>query len=370
MRERIPLCLGVFVVMALSNAIVPILPLLGEGTIAQGAIYSAYFLGAFLFVLPSGILSDRIGEVPVIIAGLLLTTITGVLLLAFTSSIAVFAIRLVEGFGAGLFVPAALSLLNTRPDHEKMSGYFMAMLNIGLMTGLVGTGWLVGITGTQAAGLTIFTALSAIPLILSFFMPKKGMPAGEKEVENIPEIMERLFRVIRNYLWLWVATVIIIGTTGAVTAIYPEFTDLSPQIIGIQIAAMNISTAVAVFLVSRANLPPIPTIRVSSILMAAAVILTFFTPWGFILIGALAGVVIIATLAFLASAEARQGVVMGLFNTASYGGMTLLPFLAGLVAEKIAFFAAFAVIACFSFLVAGTIGACRCSLTKSIQKDT
>jgi len=360
MRERLPLCLGVFAVMALSNAIVPVLPLYGEGTIAQGAIYSAYFLGAFLFVLPSGVLSDRIGELPVIIAGLVLTTATGILLPMFESGIAVFSIRLVEGFGAGLFVPAALSLLNSRPDHEKMTGYFMAMLNIGLVAGLVGTGWLVQVLGMQDAGIIAFTVISAIPLVLSVLMPRKGLLGRISEREEFTDILERLLRVIRQYFWLWVAAILMIGTTGALTAIYPEFTDYSPDIIGIHIAAMNISTAVAVFLVSRVHLQPISAIRGSALLMAIAVIATFYTPWTLIIIGVLAGVVIIAQLAFLAEAEARQGVVMGLFNTASYGGMTLLPFIAGLVAEKVTFFAAFVVVALCSLLVAATIGTCRC----------
>lgn len=361
MRQALPLILGVFAVMALSNAIVPVLTLYGEGTIAQGAIYSAYFLGAFLLVLPSGVICDRIGEKPVIFCGLILTSVTGLVLPLFESGVAVLAIRLVEGFGAGLFVPAGLSLLNSRIDHEKMSGYFMAMLNIGLVAGLVGTGWLVRVSGDQAAGIIAFAGFSLIPLVLSFFMPKRDLAGYKSDVETISSILERLFRVLSQYFWLWVASIIIIGTTGALTAIYPEFTDYSSDIIGIHIAAMNISTAVAVFFVSRAHLPPVPAIRGSALLMAAAVMVTFYTPWTFIIIGLLAGVVMIATLTFLAQAEKRQGVLMGLFNTASYGGMTLLPFVAGVFAEKLTFFAAFIVVALCSLLVAATIGTCRCN---------
>ena len=48
--------------MALSNAVVPVLPDFAEGAALQGVVYSAYFLGAFLTVLPAGIASDRIGS--------------------------------------------------------------------------------------------------------------------------------------------------------------------------------------------------------------------------------------------------------------------------------------------------------------------
>jgi MFS family permease len=67
MRTRFTLFFGVFAVMALSNAIVPVLPSFAGSSALQGAIYAAYFLGAFISTLPSGILSDRIGRIPLCI---------------------------------------------------------------------------------------------------------------------------------------------------------------------------------------------------------------------------------------------------------------------------------------------------------------
>ena len=56
MRTEVTLFFGIFTVMALSNAIVPVLPSFSNTSSWQGAIYSAYFLGAVLSTLPSGIL--------------------------------------------------------------------------------------------------------------------------------------------------------------------------------------------------------------------------------------------------------------------------------------------------------------------------
>ncbi|MDD1706284.1 MAG: MFS transporter, partial [Methanoregulaceae archaeon] len=167
----------------------------------------------------------------------------------------------------------------------------------------------------------------------------------------------------REYFWLWISTIVILGTTGALTVLYPEFSDLSPGILGVTIAAMSISTAIAVVVVAHAHLSPIPTIKGASLAMAAAVLCVFISPVFFILVGAIAGVVMIAQLAFLAESEDRQGVVMGLFNAASYGGMTFLPFLAGFIAELTTFFIAFCIIALFAVGVAFTIGRCRCRLS-------
>ena len=50
---RTSLFLGAFAAMALSNAVVPVLNSIAPDPGMQGAVYSAYFLGAFLMVFPS-----------------------------------------------------------------------------------------------------------------------------------------------------------------------------------------------------------------------------------------------------------------------------------------------------------------------------
>jgi len=133
---------------------------------------------------------------------------------------------------------------------------------------------------------------------------------------------------------------------------------------------MSLSTAVGILFISHTNLPPIPAIRLAAVIMAAAVMLTFISPVSFILVGAVPGAVMIAQLSFLAIAEERQGVVMGLFSTASYGGMSLLPFVAGTLAELTSFFWAFLVIALSALIVALTIGRCGCRAGNRPRDDT
>ncbi|MDP2797635.1 MAG: MFS transporter, partial [Methanoregula sp.] len=117
MRTRFTLFFGVFAVMALSNAIVPVLPSFAESSSLQGAIYAAYFLGAFVSTLPAGMLSDRIGHVPLIRLGLIITVISGISLSIIGSPFLVLAIRFIEGVGAGCFVAAAMSFVNSVPEH-------------------------------------------------------------------------------------------------------------------------------------------------------------------------------------------------------------------------------------------------------------
>ena len=66
-------CLGIFAVMALSNAIVPVLPAFAGPSAWQGAIYAAYFFGAFISTLPGRDSGRSSWSVLVIRVGLLMT---------------------------------------------------------------------------------------------------------------------------------------------------------------------------------------------------------------------------------------------------------------------------------------------------------
>jgi hypothetical protein len=55
---------------------------------------------------------------------------------------------------------------------------------------------------------------------------------------------------------------------------------------------------------------------------------------------------------------------MGLWSTAGYAGMTMLPIIIGIVAELTTFFLAFVLTAFLAVTVALTIGRCRCRLTE------
>ncbi len=109
MRTRITLFFGIFAVMVLSNAIVPVLPSFAESSSLQGAIFSAYFLGAVASTLPAGIMSDRFGRIPLIRLGLIITVISEILLYLVTSPYPLLGIRFLEGTGTGCFVAAAMS---------------------------------------------------------------------------------------------------------------------------------------------------------------------------------------------------------------------------------------------------------------------
>lgn len=343
--------------MALSNAVVPVLPAYADSSSVQGAIYSAYFLGALVSTLPGGILSDRFGRMTMMKAGLAMTVISGILLTFALLPGPVLVLRLAEGIGAGFFVAAAMSCVNSRPDHARMSGYFMALLNAGLVLGLVCSGWLSTAMAYPQAGVLAFTCLAIIPALVSLSLRDRG--------ERVAKTFDYAFfrTLLREYRWLWLSSVILVGITGVASSLYPKFSGLPADILGIWIGGMSVATIIAVLLITRFSLPPIATIRCSAVLMALGAILSFYTPLGLMLLGAVAGIVMIAQMAFLAGIKGHQGLVMGVFSTTSYLGMALLPVLAGVVADEAGFFAAFCAAAACGLVVLVTIGRCT-SCTK------
>jgi MFS family permease len=346
-------CLGVFTVMALSNAIVPVLPAFATGPAWEGAVYAAYFLGAFLSTLPGGILSDRYGRTLVIRIALALTVASGALLFCTTGPLTVIVLRLAEGIGAGLFIAAGMSYVNSQPDHTRMSGYYLAMLNVGLVVGLAASGWLAVRFAQPALGIGVFTAISCAALAASLIFHEMPGPALKTGTD-----LREAAGLIVNHARLWYSAIVLVGITGVVSSLYPGFSDKPADVLGFWIAAMSVTTIIAVLVFSRFPVPALGAIRWSAIFMIGGVLLAYISPFGFVVLGALAGIVMVAQMEVLSGERDRQGLVMGLFSTSSYLGMTILPFVAGLISAGAGYPEAFLVTA----VLAGTVALSICGL--------
>lgn len=356
MRHYLPLFLGYFTVMALSNAIVPVLPFYAPGTSVHGLIYAGYFLGAFFITLPAGILTDRYGRIPFIRLGLAVSLASGLFLAMVTDPVMVIAGRIIEGIGAGFFVAAAMAAVNTDPDHVRMSGWLMASQNAGLVTGLAVAGWLAANRGSSLTGITLFALLLAVPAFASLFVRE---PARDHDEHNTTAA--GILSLMGEYRWLWYSTIVLIGITGVVTSIYPAYSRSAPDQLGIWIAGMSIATIITVLFCARMAPEPVKAIRSGAILMTGGTLILLISPIGFLVLGAVAGIVVIAQMAFLAENKEHQGTVMGLYSAFAYLGMAILPAATGFIADGPGFMAAFIFTAIAALSVAVTIGRCRCT---------
>ena len=144
--KKLILYSSVFSIQGLSNAAIPVLPELAGGvgdSVVSNLLFSGYFVGALLALVPFGILADRIGNLKVIGFGVLLTALSG-LVISFSDSLWILVIaRFLEGVGCGAFFPAAFSMLAGWKDSQRSLGEFNFLLNAGLAAGVFLSGCLL-----------------------------------------------------------------------------------------------------------------------------------------------------------------------------------------------------------------------------------
>ena len=351
--------------MALSNAIIPILPDLDDALQIQTFIYSAYFFGAMITTLPGGIISERVGQYKVICIGMVLTILSGVILTLTIDPVLILVTRIVEGIGAGLFVSAALSWINYQRNHTRLSGIFMALLNLGLLLGLLGGGWITGILNDTASGILFFTVLSILSFVILFICKgSQGIraisPILQTGAQEWKPLLYDVYGMLIRQAPLWFSVIVLLGINGFVQAIYPEISGLPAQEVGTALAVMNLATIIASLAAPWFRIEPVLLIRISAVLMGVFVLIFIEYPFSVFIMGFVAGLIMISQISYLATAEEKQGVAMGLYTTASYAGMTFLPAIGGYVAGVFSVLIASVLIALLAGVCVVLIGACRC----------
>ncbi len=349
--KKLALYSSVFALQGLSNAIIPILPELAGGDSGGSAIsallFSGYFMGALLALVPLGILADRIGNLKVIRFGMLLTVFSG-LFIAFSDSPWILGIsRFLEGVGCGAFFPAAFSVIAEWEDSQQSLGEFNFLLNAGLAAGVFFSGMFAGfgiktaiISFTFLAGLSCILLLSEAGELLSPNRKEKKftLPESEKPVRNqqdtslLPELKnymgkarETLFKT--DFGKIWGITALLYGATGLLTANYTDYSAgfLTKPELGLAISASYLAAMLSSLIAGRANINSKKIVRTGVILAAAGIFLSVKLPLlAFFLIGAGGGTAVVGLITAV-SKISSSGFAMGLFNTGIYAGLGLGP---------------------------------------------
>ena len=352
--KKLILYSSVFAIQGLSNAAIPILPeLAGEGNASpaiSSLLYSGYFIGALLTLLPFGILADRIGNLKMAGLGITLTVISG-LFISFSDNLWILGIsRFVEGMGCGAFFPAAFSMLSEWKDSQRSLGEFNFLLNAGLAAGVLFSGMLAEL-GIKTA-ISIFTILAGFSFALLFpeawklrysggsgkKKEKSGTTSNSKEFsEKTPgtlmtDPVEYLKKARKAFsgsgFWkIWGISVLLYGATGLLTSNYPDYSAdfLTKPELGLAISASYIAAMLSSLAAGRARADYKKIVRTGIILAAVGVLLSIKAPLlAFSLIGAGGGAAVIG-LVTAVSRISSSGFAMGLFNTGIYAGLGLVP---------------------------------------------
>lgn len=162
--------------------VVPTVPVLAThfgvsiGLAAQ--IVTAQLVGRVVILIPGGLMVDRLGRRPMLIAGPL-TIAAGAVLTALAGDFwLLLAAQVIIGAGNNLWLTAreiaAIDLVRPEQRGRLMSG-FMGIGSVGISLGPILGGWLTQTVSFQAV-FWLYVAMAAVTLAVSFTVPETGGP--------------------------------------------------------------------------------------------------------------------------------------------------------------------------------------------------
>jgi MFS family permease len=357
---------SVFSIQGLSNAAIPILPeLAGVGSsdpFTSNLLFSGYFVGALLALVPFGILADRVGNLKIIGFGVLLTAFSGTII-SFSGNLWVLGIaRFFEGIGCGAFFPAAFSMISEWKDSQRSLGEFNFLLNAGLAAGVFLSGMLA-VLGIKTA-IVIFTILAVLPCIFLLseagellssgikaqtvaFRNNDSVEKNQRDISLNHEEISLHFKFEKhlkkfkdvflesNFGYIWGVSVLLYATTGVLTANYADYSSgfLTKPELGLAISASYLAAMFSSLIAGRVKVNSKNIVRVGIILASAGILLSIKMPvLAFSLIGAGGGVTVVGLIT-AASKINSSGFTMGFFNTGIYAGLGLGPIIGSFFLE-------------------------------------
>jgi EmrB/QacA subfamily drug resistance transporter len=138
-------------------------------------IVNSYLLALSAFVIPAGVLGDRVGRKKVFLAGMLLFTLAAIFSSMATSAGELISLQAVQGLGAALMVPQSLAIINACFVLEERGRA------IGLWAGISGgvsalgpwvAGWLIERFGWGAAFWMTAPVIALAFVVTLFFVPE------------------------------------------------------------------------------------------------------------------------------------------------------------------------------------------------------
>lgn len=349
-KDRYFVYATVFLIMGLSNSVIPVLPELAvldhssHSALASSLLFSAYFIGALLTMLPFGFLSDIYGKKKLVVFSMLLTSVAGIMLLEMKGIYWLTLARLIEGTACGAFFPSAYSLLSEHEERNRLFGEFNFLLNAGLAVSIIISGYIAHryIKG----GIFLFTVLSIILLLIGLrdqkstekVRDRNKKKSANSDIQTLSGIKSIIFK--QNYLRIWSSSFLLFGVTGVVLALYPDYSIdfLSKKELSIAIAGMYASSMITNIIAGRLRLHYNNMIRNGLIFAALGTMLTIYNPIvGFILVGIGSGIGLIGIPVAVSLMHNNRGLLMGIFNTYTYAGMGFMPIIAGALISELGF---------------------------------
>jgi DHA1 family multidrug resistance protein-like MFS transporter len=325
-------------------------------------IFSAFTIVSTPLTIPGGIMSDKVGRKPLVIAGLLLYALASALFPFSTESYDWIFVRALQGAGAGLFFPAITALLAEVTSSEER-GHAMSVYNIGLGVGLA--------LGPASGGLLfdrygIFVpffvcaalALLSVVLVLLFVQEPKSRERVKQHEKRkglgLDAKGRKTLALAGVVIFFGIGVAAIMGSLFSPFAFAPENLRLSAGIIG-----AILSTMFMVFALLQRGFNRLMkkigelTLAIAGLfLCACGLLVLYFATAVFelvlmsVLLGAGLGAISLGTLTLASKAageeervqgqgqeQEKRGKVMGIYYTIFYAGLGGIPLICGVLAD-------------------------------------
>lgn len=252
--------------------VIPLLPLhlterLGASVKLVGAVVATFALVETVLKTAWGSVADRVGRRPMIIAGLLVSSLAPLLMSVLRSAFLFVPLRLVDGAGSSALWPAASAMLADATPPERratamgaLNMFFLAGLAIGPVLGL----YVVGFTGSYAYGFYLATLLLAVAAIVAVVTLRgldetharwsNGIVVGYHRVAPNPLLSEVVESARQSPLLLVMLGVAFVQMFG-VGLLAPIVVIYAKRIVGLSEAMMGTLFLVLVLSVALASIP-------------------------------------------------------------------------------------------------------------------
>jgi len=342
------ICVARFGMAVQFQSVPPVAPLLARDldlSYSQiGTLIGVFMAPGVFIALPGGLLGQRFGDKRVTMAGLALLTLGALLFAGATSFAVAFLARLVGGVGLVLLNTETTKMTTDWFSGKETStalGIMLTAWPLGIALSLSTLGSLAAVTSWRAA-LYATSAFTAVALALLALLYADPPPAGEAPAER------RLWRITPREL----ALVGVIGTLWAlINAGYIVFLSFTPAMLlasGRSVGAAGVLVGLATWTamaaiplggwiadrVRRIDVLIVGGALLSTVAMVLATTGVAVAAW--MLLFGISGfwVPAIVALAGNALSPAARHTGFGVFYTLFYGGMAVLPPVAGWLQDR------------------------------------
>ena len=339
--------------MMMYTLVIPILPAysitLGADALVIGVIFGAFSVALLLFSIPLGMLSDRIGRKPLMVAGMFLLALTNLVFVISDNLYLLILARLIQGISGAATWSAGLALISDTFDSSERGsrlGMAIAVMSAGTLTGPVVGGFVYDNLGYRMT--FILPSVLALTLCGMFLL----VSAPPKLASARGDYVGLLKKAPLALAVCSVATIAGALTFGILEPFMPLYLfqkfSATPTIIGIAFGVMSLLNMASALVVGklydryggRALLASgliLSGVIITALMMMPSLGLTIvvFAVLGIAISMALTPMLPLLTDLFGGTENNSQGFLYGIYNTLFSLGLVIGPFLGGVLVVKL-----------------------------------